>query len=43
MKLTILRNYELKAMFLQIKNGDSWGKIQRNAHGIPGIQGIGLT
>jgi hypothetical protein len=31
MKLTIRQNYELKAMFLKIKNGDRWGKIQRHA------------
>jgi hypothetical protein len=31
MKLTIMQNYELKAMFLKIKNGGRWGKIQRNA------------
>jgi hypothetical protein len=28
MKLTMMRNYELKAVFLKIKNGDRWGKIQ---------------
>jgi hypothetical protein len=31
MKLTIMQNYELKAMFLKIKNGGRRGKIQRNA------------
>jgi hypothetical protein len=31
-KYTIMQNYELKAMTLKIKNGDRWGKIQRNAH-----------
>jgi hypothetical protein len=24
-----MENYELKAMFLKIKNGDRWGKIQK--------------
>jgi hypothetical protein len=36
MKLTIMRNYEQKAMILKIKNGDRCGKIQRNALGILG-------
>jgi hypothetical protein len=31
MKLTIRRNYEMKAMFLKLKNGDRWGNIQINA------------
>jgi hypothetical protein len=32
MKQTITQNYEVEAMFLKMKNGDRWGKIQRNAH-----------
>jgi hypothetical protein len=40
MKLTITRNYEVEAMFLKMKNGDSLGKIQRNAQGIPLIEGL---
>jgi hypothetical protein len=39
MKLIIRRNYELKTMFLKIKNGDRWAKIQRNAQWIPRIEG----
>jgi hypothetical protein len=31
MKLTIMQNYDPKEMSLKIKNGDRWGKIQRNA------------
>jgi hypothetical protein len=31
MKLTIRRNYELKAMFLKIKNGDKW-EMSREMH-----------
>jgi hypothetical protein len=31
MKLTITQNYELKAVFLKMKNEDRWGKIQRSA------------
>jgi hypothetical protein len=31
MKHTKTQNYELKAMFLKMKNGDRWGKIERNA------------
>jgi hypothetical protein len=30
MKLTIMRKYEWKGMFLKITNGERWGKIQRN-------------
>jgi hypothetical protein len=31
MKLTATRNYEVEALFLQMKNGDWWGEMQRNA------------
>jgi hypothetical protein len=31
MKLTITQNYEEEVMFLKMKNGDRWGKNQRNA------------
>jgi hypothetical protein len=40
MKLTITQNYEVEAMFLKMKHGDSWGKIQRTAQGILGIEGV---
>jgi hypothetical protein len=40
MKLTTTRNYKVEAMFLKMKNGDRWGKIHRNAHLIPGIEGL---
>jgi hypothetical protein len=31
MKLMITQNYEVEAMFLKMRNGARWGKIQRNA------------
>jgi hypothetical protein len=31
MKLTMKQNYEVEAMFLKMKNGGMWGKIQRNS------------
>jgi hypothetical protein len=40
MKFALMRNYEMKAMFLKMKNGHRWGKIQRNAQWIPGIEGL---
>jgi hypothetical protein len=40
MKLTIMQNYEQKAMILKIKNADNCGKIQRNAPGILGNVGL---
>jgi hypothetical protein len=33
-----MKYYELKAMFLKVKYGDRWGKIQRNAQQILGIE-----
>jgi hypothetical protein len=40
MKLTIMGNYGLKAISLKFKNADRWGKIQRNAQCMPGIEGL---
>jgi hypothetical protein len=40
MKLTMKRNYEVEAMFLKMKNGGMWGKIQRNSQWTPEIEGL---
>jgi hypothetical protein len=40
MKLSIMRNYGLKARFLKIENGDKWRKIHINAQWVPRIHGL---
>jgi hypothetical protein len=39
MKLTIMGNYELKVMFLKIKNGDRWGKSREMRSEFPEFKG----